>query len=376
MTSAIVVGGGIVGVSTAWRLAEAGVDVTLIDSDDLGNAATHASFAWINASRKPPRSYHRLNVAGMNHYRRLQVELNNPRWLHFHGQIEWDASPGGPEAVREKAARLQEWEYGSELLPISELRNLEPDLTAPEGVEEFAYYPQEGYMTPIDMIGDLSSRARALGATFLTNTTVKELVTESGKVTGVVTTSGDRLMADTVVLCTGAVAPDLLGQVDFNLPMAPTRGLVAVTNPSPVRLRAVHHSHNLNLRPDGAGRVMMRHYDFDDMIQPDTPEVPVPAFLDELLARAVKTLPGLASARIEGARITTRPIPGDGKSVVGHVPGVEGLYLIVTHSGVTLGPLLGHIATREITAGYKDARLADFRPGREIKVASEPVNEN
>lgn len=376
MGRALVVGGGILGVTTAWRLAEAGMDVTVVESGDLGSGASQASFAWINASQKPPLPYHRLNVAGMNHYRRLQTELEDPRWLRFDGHVEWNASADGQSTLRGKVERLNNWEYGAELLPISELEYLEPDLAAPDHIEEFAYYAQEGYILPIDMIGDLASRARKLGARMLTQTTVQELVVEGEKVRGIVTTGGDRLLADTVVLCAGAVVPELLSQVGFTLPMAPTHGLVAVTNPSPVRLRAIHHNDHLNIRPDGAGRIMMRHYDFDDMVGPDTPVVPIPDFLDDLLARTVAVLPGLASARIEGVRITTRPIPGDGKTVAGPVPGVDGLYLISTHSGVTMGPLLGHIAMREITTGYRDSRLVDFRPGREIKVAQAAIKEN
>jgi len=376
VSSAIIVGGGILGVSTAWRLAEAGVDVTLVEADRLGNGASHASFAWINASKKPPFPYHQLNVAGMNYYRRLQSELDQPRWLHFDGQVEWDASEGGADTLREKAGRLHKWGYASELLPVSELKQIEPDLVAPSHLEEFALYSQEGYITPIDMIGDFASRARALGVDIREETPVQDLIVEGSRVSGVVTRSGDRLMADTVVLCNGAVAPHLLEQAGFTLPMAPTYGMVAVTNPSTVRLKVVHHNDDLNMRPDGAGRVMMRHYDFDDMVNPDVPEVPIPGFVDELLARAVKVLPGLAGSRIEGVRITTRPIPGDGKSVVGSVPGVDGLYAMVTHSGVTMGPLLGHIAAREITTGRLDSRLEEFRPGREIQVAQKAIQEN
>jgi len=46
------------------------------------------------------------------------------------------------------------------------------------------------------------------------------------------------------------------------------------------------------------------------------------------------------------------------------VPGVEGLYLAATHSGVTMGPLLGRLIAREVLTGRTDARLASFRPAR------------
>jgi glycine/D-amino acid oxidase-like deaminating enzyme len=377
MNSAIVVGGGILGTATAWHLAEYGVDVTLLEAGaTLGDGASRASFAWLNASNKPPQNYHQLNVDGMSYYRRLERELGDPRWLHFDGHVEWDGSEGGPDLLRQKVERLRNWGYTAELLPISELASLEPDLVAPANVDEFAYFPHEGYINPVDMIGDFAAQARAAGVTIMTHTRVTELVTEGDRVVGVTTAQGDRLLADTVVSCTGSVTPYLLDQLGVGLPMAPTTGMVAVSSPTSVRLNSVHHDHLMNIRPDGSGRIMMRHYDFDDMVTPETPETPIPAFMNQLLERVVTVLPGLASARIDSIRITTRPIPGDGHPVIGAIPGLDGLYVMVTHSGVTMGPLLGHIAAREITTGASDSRLDAFRPNRAITVSRKPIREN
>jgi glycine/D-amino acid oxidase-like deaminating enzyme len=57
-------------------------------------------------------------------------------------------------------------------------------------------------------------------------------------------------------------------------------------------------------------------------------------------------------------------MPADGFSIVGTVAERPGLYLCVTHSGVTLAPLLSELVTSEITSGQPDPRLADFRPAR------------
>lgn len=366
MNKAVVIGGGILGVSVAWRLADLGTEVTLLESGNLGDGASHASFAWLNASNKPPQAYHQLNVDGMNEYRRIALELGTARWLHFDGHVEWDAAEGGRDRVRAKVERLRGLGYTAELFPICALKEIEPDLVAPPDVEEFAYYSHEGYIDPIDMIGTFARRAKDLGVTIQTGTPVQALLRDGDRITGVKLANGDTMAADVVISCTGSVSPNLLKPLGMTLPMAPTTGMVAISSPSSVRLKALHHDEGLNIRPDGAGRIMMRHYDFDAMVTPDTPVTPLPDFMDQLLARVVKVLPGIASTRLETMRITTRPIPGDGLSAVGPVPGVDGLYLMVTHSGVTLGPLLGRIAAREITSGQPDCRLHDFRPARLI----------
>lgn len=93
MNKVIVVGGGIVGLSVSWRLAQLGVNVTLLEANEnLGEGATRASFAWINANNKTPEPYFQLNQDGMDHYRHLQQELEDPRWLHFSGNVQWSDS--------------------------------------------------------------------------------------------------------------------------------------------------------------------------------------------------------------------------------------------------------------------------------------------
>jgi glycine/D-amino acid oxidase-like deaminating enzyme len=75
-------------------------------------------------------------------------------------------------------------------------------------------------------------------------------------------------------------------------------------------------------------------------------------------------LPVLARARVEATRVGVRPMPRDEKPIVGALPGLEGFYVVVSHSGVTLGPLWGRIATAELLDRALDARLAPYRPAR------------
>lgn len=369
MLSVIVIGGGILGTAMAMRLAELGTDVTLLEAGELGAGASRATFGWINASNKRPEHYYRLNVDGMNEYRRMQREFGGALWVRFDGHAEWDVRDGGAERIKEKVARLQAWGYTAELVSPREIRRLEPDIAVPDTVEDVAWYPQEGTMDASLMVGALARRATVNGATIRTGTRVSRLLLEGGRVGGVVLDGGEPLKADVVVNCTGSMTPELLGDAGFELPMAPTVGMIAVSGPSTSQLRAVCHDGTVDLRPDGAGRVIMRHYDFDAKATAEMPEIPIPAFADELLARATNVIPALSATRIEAVRVTTRPIPGDGMPVAGFIPGAEGLYAMVMHSGVTIGPLIARLAAREIVDGVVDSRLEAFRPGREMRAA-------
>ncbi|HEY1733156.1 MAG TPA: hypothetical protein VGG23_01830, partial [Acidimicrobiales bacterium] len=59
-----------------------------------------------------------------------------------------------------------------------------------------------------------------------------------------------------------------------------------------------------------------------------------------------------------------RPIPGDGFPSVGAVDGLSGYYEAITHSGITLGIIIGRLLAREIVEGNVDELLRPFRPGR------------
>jgi len=364
MSDVIVVGGGIVGASIAYRLANEGARVTLLEAGRLGGGTTIASFAWVNSHGKPPLEYHQLNVSGMGEHYALRDEFGVAPWLHIDGHVEWDRSEGGRARMSEKVENLRRWGYQAEILPVRDLRAFEPDMVAPPDVGEFGYFSAEGYIDPVLLIGYLAGAARDAGAQIRTNSRVTGFTRSQGRITGVELADGERLAADTVVSCVGRWTDEMADLAGIHLPLAPTVGMIIVSAPSAVRLRSVHHDESMNIRPDGAGRVIMRHYDFDDMVQPDTPTQPIPAFCYEMLDRVVKILPGLAGTPIEAARIAVRPIPGDGLAVVGPAPNVQGLYLVCTHSAATMGPFLGRIVAREILHGEVDTRLNAFRPER------------
>ena len=370
----IVIGGGVVGASVAYRLARARVEVTLLEAGRVAGGTSAATFAWLNSNDKTPLEYHQLNAAGMEEYARLRQEFEPAPWLHTDGNIEWAGDASGEAALRAKLARLRGWGYPAESLPIAALRNLEPELVAPESVTEFVFYPSEGYVDVPVMVGVLLKAAADAGAQIVARCRVTEMIWDRGRVRGVATANGDRFYADLVACCAGPWTDEVAALAGLRLPLAPTVGLLAISHPSPVAFRRILHTHAVNLRPDGAGRIMMRAGEFDRAVRPDTPVVPLPVVCGQILDRAVCALPRLAGTTLEAARIGVRPIPADGYPLVGAPPRPGGVYVVCTHSGVTLGPLLGRLVAEEVTGGVKDPRLRPFRTERLARSteASEP----
>ena len=95
-----------------------------------------------------------------------------------------------------------------------------------------------------------------------------------------------------------------------------------------------------------------------------TPDPELRRWAGELLTRARRTVRGLDHAEVAEYQVCVRPMPADGQSIVGRLPGAEHLYVAVTHSGVTLAAHLSRLIAAELTTGEPRAELAPYRPGR------------
>jgi glycine/D-amino acid oxidase-like deaminating enzyme len=372
-----VAGAGVLGVCLAVRLAEAGAEVTLLERDEPGQAATRSSFAWLNSNDKAPRAYHDLNVAGLRAWDELAARLDGAAWYRPAGNLEWAVSPPHRAELTARVRRLTEWGYPARLIDPAEARALEPSLRLPRPPPAIAWFPGEGYLFTAAMVSHLVERAVHQGVTVLTG--------EPGRVTGfgtatvagrgvrlVRTAGGQEVCADVVVCCAGTQVPQLAALagaaapvplVPWAEPGATAPGLVVqagpVAAPGPTRMM---HTPRVHLRPHPGGQVHLEAP--DAAVDLHTSEPDLRHWAGELLGRARAVVDGLDDASVAGYRVCVRPMPADGRSIVGWLPGVSGMYAAVTHSGVTLGAHLAELITAEVVGGRAEPGLAPFRPDR------------
>jgi glycine/D-amino acid oxidase-like deaminating enzyme len=362
---AIVIGAGIVGAGLAYRLAEAGAQVTILEADRVGGGTSGISFAWTNSHGKEPRDYHDLNVAGMKAHAALAEEFPGQTWFHPSGSVAWRKTPQDREALTKNFERLKSWGYAIEWIDREQLAELEPDIDIDRvGDAAITYCPQEGYVDPVVYAGAMIKAAQKRGARLKTGVKVVDVEMRNGNVTGVKGEDGSRHEADIVVNCAGRWADTVARESGLRLPLAPTTGFIVFTPPVAASVKHLVHAPDIHFRPDGAGRLMIRSNDADPMVSLNmTPAPTMPQAL-EIMRRAAELMPCLGSVKPEAARITARPIPQDGLSVVGPAPRVKGYYFVVTHSGVTLSPFLAKAVTDEIVHNKTRPELENFRPGR------------
>ena len=364
----VVVGAGIVGACVALRLAQGGAQVTVVDAGPPASGASRASFAWANSFSKTPRPYYDLNVAGIAEHAALARELGGG-WFHRVGNLKWEAAPERQRALRETTARLREWGYPVEALSGREARRLEPELAIDDAVDLVAHTPEDGWVEAVPLVGAALARARDAGARVLPGHRVTALRQADGRVRGVLTEPGGELGADVVVDCAGAGAGELARLAGVELAVTGEPGRLIYTAPVALALRHVVHGPGVHFRADGSGRVILSDESRDLVVALDAGR----GDPERSVAAVARYLPALAGVAVEAVRIGARPMPADRLPAVGPVPGADGLYVVVSHSGVTLGALWGRIAAAEILGGLADPRLADFRPGRLVRAPARVV---
>jgi glycine/D-amino acid oxidase-like deaminating enzyme len=377
-----VIGAGVLGVCVAARLAEAGIGVTLLEQDRPGQATTRSSFAWLNANDKTPRAYHELNHAGMRAWAALSAGLGGAPWYRPTGNIEWAADAPGRARLAARVRRLAGWGYPARLIGAAEAAELEPSLRLPAPVAEVAWFPGEGYLLTEPLVSQLAGLAVRRGVTLLTGGAgrVTGLEAAGGTVRAVRTAAGQVISADVVVCCAGRWVPGLAALAGAAIPVplvpwaepgAPAPGLVVqagpVTPPGPARMV---HAPRVYLRPHAGGLVHLEAP--DAAVDLHTPEADLRRWAGELLDRARRVVRGLDGASVAGYRVCVRPMPADGRSVVGWLPGADRMYVAVTHSGVTLAAHLAGLIAAEVADGTVAAELAPYRPARFAAVPPAP----
>lgn len=361
----VVIGAGIVGSSVAYEAAKAGAQVTVLEAGRIAGGASTSSFAWTNATGKRPQPYFALNVAGMRAHLDLAREFGHAPWFHQTGSIEWYADESDWPAQLDNANQMRDWGYGVEWISKSRLAELEPEIDHSAIKDSpLVYYPEEGWVHPALYVAWLLRAAKEKwNADIRPFTGVRSIDVRGGMAKSVQTVDGSTFEADAIINCTGSWAADVLDGVPA-IPMASNMGIVGFTLPIATTLRRQFHMDDLDVRPDGAGRLMIHKVSVDSLVtemQPLDTAGPEAALL---LDAVRKVLPAIHPTDMESIRTIVRPIPGDNLTCSGWVPGVDGYYVAVTHSGVSIAPHLGKAVAQEVVRGRLHESLTDFRPDR------------
>jgi len=350
----IVVGAGIIGAAIALSLARAGARVTVLDAGAPGGIATRASWAWLNASWGNPEPYFRLRVRALAEWRALAETVPDLGVL-WPGSLYWEVAP---DVLRQFADSHAAWGYNVRLVGRDDIVRREPLLAAPPDLAVLA--PDEGVVEPLEATLALLAEATRLGASVVGNLPVQSLELRGDRVEGVRTLDGVQA-ADEVVLAVGVATTPLLARAGLVVPVQIRPSIVVTSAPHAKLLNGLLLAPGAEIRQTAAGKLLACAT--GETFAPDDATAPS-AFFESLRGMFSNG----ATLALERHWIGHRPVPRDGFPIVGRVGDVAGLYVAVTHSGITLAPAIGRFAAEEILAGQRDALLATYGAARFLDI--------
>jgi glycine oxidase len=356
----LIIGGGVIGLTTAYTLARDGAKVTLLDRHDFGRESSWAG-AGIISPGNPERAatpYDRLRAISSVAYPSLAAELRERTGIdpgyRCTGGLEFndaDAPVDPDEWTNEGIA----WErHAAEQVP-----SVEPAVGRDVGP---AYYlPGMAQVRNPRLVKALATSLRAQGVTLVPGSPVYAWETDGSRIAAAVTHAG-RQVARHYLLCTGAWCDELLRPFGLRTEVRPVRGQIALLNtrapgPSKVLIRGKRY-----VVPRGDGRVLVGSTEEDAGFDKRT----TAEAIQGLLEFGTALVPSLADAAVEQCWAGLRPGSPDGLPFIGAAPGVENLWVAAGHfrSGIQLAPGTARVLSESIQRRPTAVPLEMFRLDR------------
>jgi sarcosine oxidase subunit beta len=223
----VVIGGGVMGLSTAYNLLLAGVDdVVVVERNALGSGSTCKAAGGVRAQFSDALNIE-LGMRSLRVFEDFPARFGQDIDFHQVGYLFLLDSPGTVALFEESVALQNSIGVPSRMLSVDEAVTLAP-LVDPDGLCAAAYSPTDGHCTPVAL--GYATAARGLGGRLLPGTSATGIETRGSTITAVLTDRG-RIATGTVICTAGAWAQEVGRWVGVDLPVTPLRRQIVVTEP-------------------------------------------------------------------------------------------------------------------------------------------------
>jgi sarcosine oxidase subunit beta len=379
----IVVGGGIVGTSTAYYLASKGIKVMLLEAGDIAGGTSGACDRAIMIQSKNPGPLLNMALSSAAIYQRLEEELGEMLEYNKKGGmivIERAEELGVLETI---VRRQREAGIDVKLIGREEALARQPALSP--HITGATWWDGDADVNPMSVCLALARGAKARGAEIVLRTRVNGLILEKNRVVGVSTPSGV-VRAEKTVLAAGVWTPQLGRSAGVNIPIIPRKGQILVSEKIPPLIIGnilsgsyIACKHNPRLaekagekeRKLGLG-LSLGQTKNGNLLIGGTREFAgydrstCSEAIRAVAANAARLFPALKNVRIIRSFAGLRPYTPDGLPLLGQVAERPGLYLAAGHEGdgVALGPVTGNIMADVIADNKVGWDLTPFTPER------------
>ena len=330
----VVIGGGLLGMLTAYFLAREGLSVTLLEKQDVCRESSWAGGGILSplVPWEYPDAVSELVQWSQRHYPALVAELQEISGI----DSEWQQS-GLLMAETFLDSRIRRWQArypcSIEQIEPGQIRQLEPGLA--RVAAQALLLPEVAQVRNPRLCQALAASLRQQGVAIHEQVRVGGLRTAGNAISGVMTDQGE-FLSDRVVVAAGAWSAALLGDLMPGLPVSPVHGQMIQYAASPGLLRHIVRADGRYLIPRRDGLVLAGStLEYTGFEKKTTLEA-----RDSLAGFARQLLPGLNDCEIVNHWAGLRPGKTDGVPIVGEHPEIKGLYLNTGHfrNGVILAP--------------------------------------
>ena len=340
----VVIGGGAIGASIAFHLAEANVgDVVLLESDELAAGSTSKAAGGVRAQFSTPANV-QLSVQSLQRFAEFE---SRPGWnVDFtqNGYLFLLADERDVEAFQSNIKLQRQHGVDSRLLTVEEIHDLVPIL-ALDGVLAGAYCPTDGRVTPEAVVHGYAAGARRCGAKIIPKCPVIDIEKEGGRIARVVTPRGT-IATPRVICAAGAWASQIGAMVDIKLPVMPQRQQILFTEQisdlPPALPLIVDFATGFYAHQDGRSLLL-------GMADPNEPSSfntkTSEDWISSLYAVAARRLPMLHDVGLRGNWAGLYELTADHNPIIGQSQIVDGFYYAVGFSGHGLmhSPAVGEV---------------------------------
>jgi sarcosine oxidase subunit beta len=327
----VIIGGGVIGASIAFHLAEAGVpDVVLLERDALASGSTARAAGGVRTQFSDELNI-RIALRSIEAFMGFAERPGGEIDLHQVGYLFALTTPAHVDAFAQGIELQNSLGVPSRLLTPDEVGGLNP-LIRLDDVLAGAFCPLDGHATPEAVVQGYANAARAHGATLVTGCSVEDIEIEGGDVRAVVTSRG-RVETGSVVCAAGAWSRAVGEMVGFELDVTPLRRQVLVTEPVanlPASLpMTIDFANGFYFHREGGGLLMGVNFEEQPGFKLDYDDGWLPELFEAIEHRA----PSLSSIGVQSTWAGLYEVSPDHNAMIGEASGVSRFLYATGFSG-------------------------------------------
>jgi len=331
----IIIGGGIVGCSTAYHLAKMDQEVMLLEKAQLSSGSTWHAAGLVGQLRNNA-NITRLLGYSIELYDRLEEETGLATGWKMNGGLRLACNEQRWIEVKRQATTAHSFGLNMQLLTPKEAKDLWPLMDISDVVGA-AFLPTDGQANPSDITQALSRGARASGAQLVENCPVLKIIIEKGKLVGVRTLKGD-ISCEKLVLCCGQWTRELASKIGVTVPLVSVEHQYMITEPFgvPSNLPTLRDPDRLTYYKEEVGGLVMGGYEpngipwaqkgipdrFDFKLLESNFE-----HFEQLVELSLPRVPKLKDAGIKQLLNGPESFTPDGNFIIGEAPEIKSLFV-------------------------------------------------